>query len=408
MNRKWIILAIVLGFLLIFWQMGGLDYLLARTVFAPDHDSEILEEETTEEGEELEKLPTAEEEQMEISEEDAIIYSTQDLTYEIEVIGEGLEIPWEILPLSNGRFLVTERPGRVLVLDKGEIYSLQGVEHIGEGGLLGLEKSPDFDSDGHVFLYYTYREGSQILNRVSRFTLEEDTLVDETYILDRIPGSRFHNGGRLKFGPDEKLYVTTGDSQEPNLSQDVVSLAGKILRINPDGSIPDDNPFEESPVYAYGLRNPQGLAWHPISGDLYASDHGPSSQDEVNRIVPGGNYGWPNVTCADGESQYEDPVACYSEFTMAPSGLGFLPWDNLEESPLYVGGLRGSMVIRIDLDPEGNLIRQDQLFGDFGRIRTVVYHKGSIYIATNNRDGRGVVRENDDKILKITPVLPSN
>ena len=408
MNRKWIILIIVLAFLLIFWQMGGIDYLLARTVFAPDHDSEILEEETANEEEEQEEPLAKEEEEIGVPEEEESSFSTEDLSYEVEVIGEGLEIPWEILPLSDGRFLVTERPGRVLVLDKGEIYKVQGVEHIGEGGLLGLEKSPDFDANGHIFLYYTYSEGNQLLNRVSRFTLEEDTLVDETYILDRIPGSRFHNGGRLKFGPDGKLYVTTGDSQDPSLSQDIGSLAGKILRLNPDGSIPDDNPFEESLVYAYGLRNPQGLAWHPISGDLYASDHGPSSQDEVNRIVPGGNYGWPNATCADGESQYEDPIACYWEFTMAPSGIGFLPWDNLEESPLYVGGLRGNMVIRIDLDPEGNLIRQDQIFGDYGRIRTVVYHEGSIYIATNNRDGRGVVRENDDKIIKITPVLPPN
>jgi glucose/arabinose dehydrogenase len=406
MNRKWIILIIVLAFLLIFWQMGSIDYLLARTVFAPDHDSEVLEEETANEEEEQEEPLVEEEEEIGVPEEEDIIYSSQDLTYEIEVIGEGLEIPWEILPLSDGRFMVTERPGRVLALDRGEIYKVQGVEHIGEGGLLGLEKSPYFDANGHIFLYYTYSEGNQLLNRVSRFTLEEDTLVDETYILDRIPGSRFHNGGRLKFGPDGKLYVTTGDSQVPERSQDLDSIAGKILRLNPDGSIPEDNPFEESFVYAYGLRNPQGLAWHPISGDLYASDHGPSSQDEVNRIVPGGNYGWPNVTCADGESQYDEPVACYSEFTMAPSGIGFLPWDNLEESPLYVGGLRGNMVIRIDLDPEGNLVRQDQLFGDYGRIRTVVYHEGSIYIATNNRDGRGVVRENDDKIIKITPVPP--
>ena len=406
MNRKWIILIILSAFLLIFWQMGGVDYLLARTVFAPDHDSVILEEEAATEEEEQEDEPEVDEEQVEASEEEAIIYSAQDLTYEVEVLGEGLEIPWEILPLPDGRVLVTERPGRVRILHKSEIYNVQGVEHTGEGGLLGLEKSPDFETNGHIFLYYTYSEGNQLLNRVSRFTLEEDTLVDETYILDRIPGSRFHNGGRIKFGPDGKLYVTSGDAQVPNLSQDVDSLAGKILRLNPDGSIPDDNPFEGSPVYAYGLRNPQGLAWHPISGALYASDHGPSSQDEVNRIIPGGNYGWPIVTCGDGESQYEDPVACYWEFTMAPSGIGFLPWDNLEESPLYVGGLRGSMVIRIDLDPEGNLIRQDQLFDDYGRIRTVVYHEGSLYIATNNRDGRGVVRENDDKILKITPALP--
>ncbi|WP_409228718.1 PQQ-dependent sugar dehydrogenase [Gudongella sp. SC589] len=407
MKSKWIILSVVLVFLLVFWQMGGIDYLLARTVFAPDHDSEIIGEETDEEDESQEE-PNNDESQEEVpEEEEEVIYSAEELTYEIEVIGGGLEIPWEILPLNDGRFLVTERPGRVLMLDNGEIFSIKGVEHIGEGGLLGMEKSPEFDENGYIFLYYTYRDGNQILNRVSRFTFEEDTLVDERYILDRIPGSRFHNGGRIKFGPDEKLYVTTGDAQVPSLSQDVDSLAGKILRLNPDGSIPQDNPFEGNPVYAYGLRNPQGLAWHPVTGDLFASDHGPTSQDEVNRIIPGGNYGWPVVTCADGESQYEDPIACYSDFTMAPSGIGFLPWDNLAEPPLYVGGLRGNMVIRIDLDAEGNPVRQDQLFSEYGRIRTVVYHEGSLFIATNNRDGRGVVRDNDDKILKITPNLAS-
>ncbi|WP_422486567.1 PQQ-dependent sugar dehydrogenase [Gudongella sp. DL1XJH-153] len=409
MSKKWMVLIIVAVLLIAFWQMGGLDFLLARTIFAPDYNPDSREEEMVEDGDQEEaEEPVVEEEVIESSEgEEEVMFSTEELTYEIEVIGEGLEIPWEILPLSDGSFLVTERPGRVLILDKGEIYGVQGVEHIGEGGLLGIEKSPDFDANNHIFLYYTYSEGNQILNRVSRFTLEEDTLVDETYILDRIPGSRFHNGGRIKFGPDQKLYVTTGDSQVPELSQDVDSLAGKILRLNADGSIPEDNPFEDSPVFAYGLRNPQGLAWHPVSGDLFASDHGPSSQDEVNRIIPGGNYGWPNVTCADGGSQYEDPVSCYSDFTLAPSGIAFLPWDNLDESPLFVAGLRGNMIMRVDVDDEGSFVRQEDLFRDYGRIRTVVYHEDSLYVATNNRDGRGVPGENDDLVLKVTPVFPS-
>ncbi len=376
MKKVWIILIILLFSIIIFWQMGGIDYLAARTVFAPDHTTDLVDEEK------------------------AIIFS-KDIEYEVESIGEGLEIPWEIAPLPEGRFLVTERPGRVVLLGSGEIYTVEGVEHVGEGGLLGMEISPNFQEDAHVFLYYTYRSGNQIFNRLSRFTFAEDTLINEEYILNEIPGSRFHNGGRVKFGPDGKLYVTTGDAQNPNLSQNINSLAGKILRINSDGTIPEDNPFENNPVFAYGLRNPQGLSWHPVTGELFASDHGPNSQDEINRILPGMNYGWPIVSCSAGESQYEDPVVCYSDFTMAPSGIVFLPWDNIDETPLYVTGLRGNMVMRIDLDDEGNFIRQEPIISEYGRIRTIVYQKDSLYLATNNRDGRGVPNENDDVILRI-------
>jgi glucose/arabinose dehydrogenase len=376
MKKVWIILIILLFSIIIFWQMGGIDYLAARTVFAPDHTTDLVDEEK------------------------AIIFS-KDIEYEVESIGEGLEIPWEIAPLPEGGFLVTERPGRVVLLGSGEIYTVEGVEHVGEGGLLGMEISPNFQEDAHVFLYYTYRSGNQIFNRLSRFTFAEDTLINEEYILNEIPGSRFHNGGRVKFGPDGKLYVTTGDAQNPNLSQNINSLAGKILRINSDGTIPEDNPFENNPVFAYGLRNPQGLSWHPVTGELFASDHGPNSQDEINRILPGMNYGWPIVSCSAGESQYEDPVVCYSDFTMAPSGIVFLPWDNIDETPLYVAGLRGNMVMRVDLDDEGNFIRQEPIISEYGRIRTIVYHEDSLYLATNNRDGRGVPNENDDVILRI-------
>lgn len=376
MKKVWIILIILLFFIIIFWQMGGIEYLAARTVFAPDHTTDLVDEEK------------------------AIIFS-KDIGYEVESIGEGLEIPWEIAPLPEGRFLVTERPGRVVLLGSGEIYTVEGVEHVGEGGLLGMEISPNFQEDAHVFLYYTYRSGNQIFNRLSRFTFAEDTLINEEYILNEIPGSRFHNGGRVKFGPDGKLYVTTGDAQNPNLSQNINSLAGKILRINSDGTIPEDNPFENNPVFAYGLRNPQGLSWHPVTGELFASDHGPNSQDEINRILPGRNYGWPIVSCKAGESQYEDPIVCYSDFTMAPSGIVFLPWDNIDETPLYVTGLRGNMVMRIDLDDEGNFIRQEPIISEYGRIRTIVYQGDSLYLATNNRDGRGVPGEKDDIIFKI-------
>jgi glucose/arabinose dehydrogenase len=409
MNKKWMILPVILVILVVIWQIGGLDFILARTIFAPDYRPSSTEAENAEEnnGEDIEEQDTTDEKVDKPSDGKEVIFSAQNLDYKIEIIGKGLEIPWEIAPLPDGRLLVTERPGRVVMLDSGKKHELSDVEHIGEGGLLGIAVSLDFMESRQIFLYYTYRVGNRILNRVSRFTLEEETLTDEIYILDEIPGARFHNGGRIKFGPDEKLYITTGDAQEPNLSQDINSLAGKILRINPDGSIPEDNPFEDSPVFAYGLRNPQGMSWHPVSGELFASDHGPNSQDEINLIQPGKNYGWPIVTCLEGQTQYEDPVSCYSDFTLAPSGIGFLPWDNLDESPLYVAGLRGNMVMRIDLDDEGEMVRQEELFRDYGRIRTIVYYEGSLYVATNNRDGRGVPGEDDDMILKITPILQS-
>ncbi len=410
MSKKWIILFTLLIILFVFWQLGGLDFFLARTIFAPDYDPSPMEDGDTEE----ENEPDGDEGNIDedtaddSKNQEETLYSAEDLEYEVEIIGEGLEIPWEIVPLSEQKFLITERPGKVVMLDRGEIYTVNGVEHIGEGGLLGVELSPDFKDNSHLFLYYTYRAGNQIFNRVSRFNFEENTLSNEVSILDEIPGARFHNGGRLKFGPDEKLYITTGDARDPNLSQETNSLAGKILRINPDGTIPKDNPFENSPVYAYGLRNPQGISWHPVSKELYASGHGPDRQDEINIILPGKNYGWPIVTCLEDDSEYEEPISCYTEFTLAPSGIDFLPWDNLEESPLYVAGLRGNMVMRIDINDEGEVVRQEELFTDYGRIRTVVFYEDSLYIATNNRDGRGIPGENDDIILKITPILPSS
>jgi len=397
MNKKWLIVFILIIALIIFWILGGLDSLLGRTVFAPDYEPEPVEE--VEEPIE-EPLPL----EVEEPSEEVIKYSTSVLNYQTEIIGDNLEIPWEIVPLPDGRILVTERPGRVVILGKGEIFKVEEAEHTGEAGLLGAVLSPDFSEDEHIYIYYTYRSGNGLFNRVSRFVLVDDTLKDEEYILDGIPGSRFHNGGRIKFGPDGKLYVTTGDAQETSLSQNVDSLAGKILRMNPDGSVPEDNPFENSLVYAYGLRNPQGLSWHPVTGDLYASDHGPNSQDEVNHILPGKNYGWPVVTCTASDERFEDPLVCYSEYTMAPSGVAFLLWDELIESPLYVAGLRGNMLMRLDLDDEGALIRREELFTDLGRIRTVIYHEGSLYIATNNRDGRGVPKDDDDVIIKITPI----
>ena len=404
----WIILVVVIiGVLL--WQTGVVNYFLARTIFAPDFEEERLSEEdpdTEANGEDIDDSPIGDEMDEEVREE---AVSIADAEYEIEVIADNLEIPWEIVHLPDGRILVTERPGRVRILDQGEIATIHSVEHAGEGGLLGMALSPTFEEDSYLYLYYTYREGGSFFNRVARYTFEEDRLGEEEVVIEKIPGGRIHNGGRIKFGPDEMLYIATGDAAEPDLAQNVDSLAGMILRLQPDGSIPDDNPFDQSPVYAYGIRNPQGLAWHPVTEELYSSGHGPSRMDVINHITPGGNYGWPEITCDEENEDFESAVVCYTEFTLAPSGMDFYEHQDpvdLEEVPLYVAGLRGNMVMRIDFTKEGEFLRQEALFQDYGRIRTVVYHEGSIYIATNNRDGRGVPEAEDDRILRITPKFP--
>ncbi|WP_176719901.1 PQQ-dependent sugar dehydrogenase [Desulfuribacillus alkaliarsenatis] len=373
MNKKWLLLFLLIpALLLAFWQVGIINH----------NDDE--------------------------ADNDMNGTSSTDIVskeYEIEVLAEGLEIPWEIVPLPDGRVIITERPGRIVMLGVGEIATIQNVEHIGEGGLLGMVLSPNFSENNYVYIYYTYREGSQIYNRVSRLTLLEETLFEETVIIDEIPGARVHNGGRIKFGPDDKLYVTTGDAQQPSLSQDLESLAGKILRLNEDGSIPEDNPLPDSPIYAYGLRNPQGLAWQPESGQLFASDHGPTMQDEINIITPGANYGWPIVSCSDWDNEYEYPFICYLDFTLAPSGMDFYKTAAGETMhSLYVAGLRGNMIMRINIDSQTSSRSQTPILQDWGRLRTVVYHEGALYIATNNRDGRGVPSDNNDKVLKVTRI----
>ena len=403
---------LIIGVLL--WQTGIVNQFIVRTFFAPDFDEEFLSEEDSpsdEDQEDREAAPKeAEEKETEEKEAeedpgegDPERVSIVDVEYEIEVIAENLEIPWEILRLPDGQILITERPGRVRILDEGEIATIHSVEHAGEGGLLGMALSPFYEEDGYIYLYYTYQQGGNYYNRVARYHFEEGSLGEEEVVIENIPGDRIHNGGRIKFGPDEMLYIATGDAADPELAQDVDSLAGMILRLHPDGSIPEDNPFDQSPVYAHGIRNPQGLAWHPGTGELYSSGHGPTRLDVINHITPGSNYGWPEITCDEESSQFEQALVCYPDFTLAPSGMDFYDHENLEEVPLYVAGLRGNMVMRIDFTREGELIRQEALFQDYGRIRTVVYHDGSLYVATNNRDGRGVPGSEDDQILRITP-----
>ncbi len=394
----WIIIAVI-GSGILLWQSGAVNYFLARTIFAPNFENDLLPEEDSA------IVEDPKEDEGREGEEDVTKKSIKDIDYEIEVIAKNLEIPWEIVHLPDGRILITERPGRLKVLEEGEIATIHSVEHAGEGGLLGMALSPTFEEDGYLYLYYTYREEGDFYNRVGRYTFEENILGEEEVIIEGIPGGRIHNGGRIKFGPDQMLYIATGDAGTRELAQDRDSMAGMILRLHPDGNIPEDNPFQGSPVYAYGIRNPQGLSWHPMTKSLYASGHGPTRLDMINRIHPGGNYGWPEITCDEEDTGYEGALVCYTEFTLAPSGMDFYAHEDLAEASLFVAGLRGNMVMRIDFNQEGKFLRQKAMFQDYGRIRTVVFHEGSLYITTSNRDGRGVPVAEDDRVIRITPIL---
>ena len=323
----------------------------------------------------------------------------------VEVVAENLVVPWSIDFLPDGRMIFTERGGRINIVDKKDVVTVAEIDVaadvVGEGGLLGIAVDPEFDENSLVYVYYTYKDSGDLLNKVVRFRMIGLELVDETVLLDKIPGARFHNGGRIKFGPDDKLYITTGDASKSMLAQNVNSLAGKILRINKDGSIPEDNPFGTE-IYSYGHRNPQGLAWHPITGTLYSTEHGPTRNDEVNLIKPGKNYGWPVAQCYEGE-EYEAPLVCFSQVTVAPSGATFysgdrLPWEN----SLFFASLRGAHLHRIAFDKDYRTVLEHEILLDgYGRIRDVVEYDGYLYLATSNRDGRGIPKFGDDKIIRI-------
>jgi glucose/arabinose dehydrogenase len=316
---------------------------------------------------------------------------TNDADQDLEVLVTGLDTVWAIDFLPDGKMIFTERPGRVSVYDFKEtiVVGTLDVTEIAESGLMGIAVDPEFEKDKFIYVYYTYDSSEGIFNRVSRFVLE-NALQDETILLDKIPSARFHDGGRLKFGPEGMLYITTGDATVPSSAQDLDSLSGKVLRMNKDGSIPADNPFGNY-VWSYGHRNSQGLAWN--DGILYSSEHGPTQNDEINVIVKGGNYGWPHECTETG--QWINPIRCFTESTLAPGGAAFY------DGALYVTGLRGTQVRKFTLDGE-KVLKEEELLSDLGRIREVVARDGYLYIGTSNYDGRGIPHPGDDKIIRVS------
>ncbi len=319
--------------------------------------------------------------------------SLEDLETDPETVAENLEIPWEVVFLPDGEMLVTERPGRILFLEEEEAFPIDGVEHVGEGGLLGMDLHPEFEENGFVYLYMTTEEE----NKVDRYIFEDGSLLTDGTVIGDIPADRFHNGGRIKFGPDGLLYITTGDAQEADLSQQRDSLAGKILRITDEGEIPGENPFGTE-VYSYGHRNPQGIAWDN-EGRLWSTEHGPRARDELNLIEAGKNYGWPVIRGDEEEEGMESPVLqSGDDYTWAPTGAIF--WDG----SVFFTGLRGSAIYEARIDGgevDDFLIHFEK---DFGRMRAIREGPdGMFYLLTNNTDGRGTPREGDDKIIKLNP-----
>ena len=313
-------------------------------------------------------------------------------TAAVSVVAAGLDVPWSVV-FHDGIPLVSERDSaRILELDESgeprEVAVIDGVQPSGEGGLLGIAVHDD-----HLYVYFTAAND----NRIERFPLSGDAgnlaLGDPQTVLDGIPKSGNHNGGRIVFGPDGMLYATAGDAGDGSAAQDLDSLAGKILRLTPEGDIPDDNPFRDSPVYSYGHRNPQGIAWDGAD-TMYASEFGQNTWDELNVIEAGGDYGWPEVEGIAEDDRYIDPVQQWNPADASPSGIA------VSDGTIFIANLRGERLREVPLDDLG--AATEHWVGEYGRLRDVVVAPdGALWVLTNNTDGRGSPRDGDDRILRL-------
>lgn len=336
----------------------------------------------------------------------------RQLPYEVEVIAKNLSLPWAIDISNEGKIYFTERSGAIRVIENGKLNPIPIIKFPnllvsqGEGGLMGIALDPNYSENHYIYVMHSYTENNQIYNRVVRLIENNNMAYIDRVIIDKIPGGQIHNGGRIKIGPDNKLYIATGDAGNSSLSQSYRSLAGKILRLELDGRIPRDNPFPNSPVYSIGHRNPQGLSWNS-KNILYESEHGQSAHDEINIIEPGANYGWPLVQGDESSTEIiiQKPLLHSGEDTWAPSGIAFVnqgPW----KGKLLITNLRGQQLLAVTLNENGTIVNNIESWfkNEYGRLREVIQGKdGSIYISTSNRDGRGNPNVGDDKIIRLIP-----
>jgi glucose/arabinose dehydrogenase len=341
-----------------------------------------------------------------------VITTADGVRLSVEVVQRNLEVPWSLTFVPDGRLLVTERPGRVRIISNNVLLpepalTLSDVAAVGEAGVLGLAVHPDFSQNHLVYLAYTARVGTRIVNRLVRYREVDNRLGEPAVLLDGITANSIHDGARVRFGPDHRLYVTMGEAAMPSIAQDLASLNGKILRLSDDGRTPDDNP-RASPVFSFGHRNPQGIDWHPQTGDLWATEHGETGNDELNRITAGANYGWPIIQGTDSRPGMEAPVLVFTP-TIAPSGASFYTGTTIPafRFNLFVAALRGQHLLRVRLDPADPrrvLATERLLEGTFGRLRDVVTGPdGALYVCTSNRDGRASPSAEDDRILRLVP-----
>jgi glucose/arabinose dehydrogenase len=308
-----------------------------------------------------------------------------------------LNIPWTIN--KNGGFLfLSQREGSVIqingdlgLVDVQNVKVSKDIYHEGEGGFLGFTLAPDFDKSKKAYAYHSYQKDGKTLNRIVSLKLEDNSWNEDAILLEGIPGGEVNSGGRIKIGPDGMLYATTGDVGMGDNAQNLKSLAGKILRMTVSGEIPKDNPFENSYVYSYGHRNPQGLAWDH-KGNLYSSEHGESGHDEINLIQAGKNYGWPVIQGVEEAKDMVMPIVQSGDSTWAPSGMAF------NDGKLYVASLAGKKIFTYDV------VSKDfqEFYAKAGRLRDVLVDNNELFMITSNRDKRGNPTDKDDRLIHIS------